>query len=89
MLTKEEEDQLNNYFAMFRTEGWKQLLEILKENKEVAQNIDYLKTVEDLWQAKGSIAVINSLLNLEQYYLDQQAALRAEAEGEVDIYEDY
>jgi hypothetical protein len=50
---------------MFRSEGWKQLLEDLNSNAVLINSVELTKDVEDLNFRKGQLSIIANLLNLE------------------------
>lgn len=63
-MDKELETYYNNYFELFLTEGWKQLVTDL-ENNIKSFNVSSLKDSEELFKAQGSLNVLYSLANLE------------------------
>jgi aromatic ring-cleaving dioxygenase len=65
MSSKEDELYYNNFFDMFRSEGWKQLLEELKSNVEMLDQVAHIKDTDDLRNKQGQLLVLNNLLNLE------------------------
>ena len=54
-----------NMRDMFRSEGWKQLLEDLNSNAVLINSVELTKDVEDLHFRKGQLSIIANLLNLE------------------------
>jgi hypothetical protein len=50
---------------MFRSEGWKQLLEDLNSNAVIINSVEVTKDLEDLHFRKGQLSVIANILNLE------------------------
>jgi len=64
-MNKELEKYYNNFFEMFRTEGWKQLLEELTNNIEQTDNLETVKDEQDLFFRKGQLSVFKSFVNLE------------------------
>jgi hypothetical protein len=50
---------------MFRSEGWKQLLEDLNSNAVLINSVEVTKDLEDLHFRKGQLSVIANILNLE------------------------
>ena len=70
MTTTEEQanfEKVNRSFEeMFRTEGWKNLLEDIKNNGFQIKNLDACKDLKDLHFRKGQLSIISSLLNLEE-----------------------
>lgn len=65
-MTKEEELYYNNYFDLFRSAGWLQLLEEL-EDRQAAYDIGYLANEKDLFKIQGELSIIRMILNLEQF----------------------
>jgi len=65
-MTKEEELYYNNFFDLFGTPGWSQLLEELQERYEAYQ-IGYLKDEKDLYKVQGELSILQSLLNFESF----------------------
>ena len=70
MTTTEEQanfEKINRSFEeMFRTKGWKNLLEDLRNNGFQINNLDACKDLKDLHFRKGQLSIITSLLNLEE-----------------------
>ena len=52
-----------NMRDMFRSEGWKQLLEDLNSNAVMINAVELTKDVEDLHFRKGQLSIIANLLN--------------------------
>lgn len=65
-MTTEEEKYYNNYFDLFRSEGWKQFLEELEDRVD-AYEIGYLKDEKDLYKVQGELSIIRLLLGLEEF----------------------
>lgn len=65
-MTKEEELYYNNYFDLFGTEGWKQLIVDL-EAKAQSYEISYIKDEKDLNRIQGELSILQMLLGLEQF----------------------
>ena len=59
------ENYYNNYFDMFSSEGWKQLIKEFQSNVERINNLETTKDETDLNFKKGQLFVLASLLNLE------------------------
>tara|TARA_B100000214_G_scaffold282147_1_gene211801 strand:+ start:127 stop:381 length:255 start_codon:yes stop_codon:yes gene_type:complete len=64
-LDKETEEYYNKYFDLFRTEGWKQLIEELRQNAMLINSVENTKDQEDLYIRKGQLKVLAYLLNFE------------------------
>jgi hypothetical protein len=54
-----------NMKDMFRSEGWKQLLDDLSSNAVMINSVEVTKDLEDLHFRKGQLSVIANILNLE------------------------
>ena len=64
-LDKETEEYYSKYFDLFRTEGWKQLIEELKQNAMLINSVENTKDRDDLFIRKGQLKVLAYLLNFE------------------------
>ena len=64
-LTKEEEEYYNNYFDMFNSKGWQQLVEELNVNLVNVNSVQSTKDVDDMYFRKGQLNVLNSVVNLD------------------------
>jgi hypothetical protein len=65
-MTKEEEIYYNNYFELFGSSGWVQLLDELKD-REATYDLAYINDERSLYLAKGELGIIRMLLNFEQF----------------------
>lgn len=80
-LDKETEEYYNKYFDLFRTEGWKQLIEELKQNALMINSVENTKDSEDLFIRKGQLKVLAYLLNFENNMEASFNELEKENEG--------
>jgi|TARA_E500000318_G_scaffold87030_1_gene83870 hypothetical protein len=64
-LDQETQQYYDNYFTLFSTDGWKQLIEELKQNALVINSVEATKDSNDLYMRKGQINVLAYILNLE------------------------
>jgi hypothetical protein len=83
-MNKELEDYYNNFFELFRTNGWKQLIEELNNNIEQTDNLETVKDEQDLFFRKGQLAVFKSFTNLELVIRTAQEQAEFEEESEDD-----
>lgn len=83
-MNKELEDYYNNFFELFRTNGWKQLIEELNNNIEQTDNLETVKDEQDLFFKKGQLAVFKSFTNLELVIRTAQEQAEFEEESEDD-----
>jgi len=65
MIDSKLELYYRNMRDMFRSEGWKQLLEDLNSNAVLINSVELTKDVEDLRFRKGQLSIIANILNLE------------------------
>ena len=64
-MDQETQQYYDNYFTLFSTDGWKQLIEELKQNALVINSVEAAKNANDLYMRKGQINVLAYILNLE------------------------
>jgi hypothetical protein len=64
-MDQETQQYYDNYFTLFSTDGWKQLIEEFKQNALVINNVEATKDSNDLYMRKGQINVLAYVLNLE------------------------
>jgi hypothetical protein len=64
-MKKETEDYYNMYFDLFATDGWKQLVEELKENAISINSVEAVKDENDMHFRKGQLNILAFVLNLE------------------------
>jgi len=83
--------ELEKYYRsledMFRTDGWKNLLEDLRGSALQLNSVEACKDEQDLYFRKGQLAVMANLLNLEaqiETAKEQQAQDEAEVELEAE-----
>jgi hypothetical protein len=81
-MTQELETYFNNYFAMFRSEGWKQLISDLQSNVIQINSVEMTTDNDNLNFRKGQLAILATILNLETQI--DNGYQQAEAEESVD-----
>ena len=64
-MTQELETYFNNYFAMFCSEGWKQLISDLSGNVAQINSVELTTDNDNLNFRKGQLAILATILNLE------------------------
>ena len=80
-MNRDLEHYYNVYFDLFRSEGWKQLIEELTENAENVISIESIKDQNDLYFRKGQLNVLGHLVNLESITLSAYEDAVLEEEG--------
>jgi hypothetical protein len=84
-MNQELETYFDNYFAMFRSEGWKQLISDLRGNVENINSVELTEDVNNLYFRKGQLAILGTLFNLEtQIDSSQQQALESKEDEDVE-----
>ena len=81
-MTQELETYFNNYFSMFRSEGWKQLISDLQGNVGQINSVEMTTDNDNLNFRKGQLATLATVLNLETQI--DNAHEQAESEESVD-----
>lgn len=84
-LSQELETYYNNFEALFRNEGFKQLCEELDQNARQLADIQTVKDNDDLFFRKGQVAAFASILNLPETMKLAREQAEAEAEEPVDV----
>ena len=64
-IDQETEQYYNKYFDLFRTDGWKQLIEELQQNAFVINSVEATKDENDLYVRKGQLNVLAYIHNFE------------------------
>jgi len=62
---KENQAYYDNYFSLFMTDGWKQLMEDFGSNVANINSVEATKDAEDLQFRKGQLNILAHLLNME------------------------
>ena len=70
MTDVELEKYYRSFEEMFRTDGWKNLLEDIKGSADSVNSVEACKDDKDLYFRKGQLYVISTLLNLEEHVRD-------------------
>ena len=81
-MTQELETYFNNYFAMFRSDGWKQLISDLQSNVGQINSVEMTTDNDNLNFRKGQLAILATILNLETQIENSHS--EAETEESVD-----
>ncbi len=64
-MNREDEKYYNNYFDLFRSDGWKQLTQELTSNAATINNVAAVKNADDLFFRQGQLEVLLYLLQFE------------------------
>ena len=63
-MTPENQKYYENYFDLFNTDGWSQLMEQIKVDRDNFQ-IEAIENEKTLFQTQGQLYVLNTLINME------------------------
>ena len=61
----EDEKYVDSMYEMFRTDGWKQLLDDLQKNIVNINSVEATKDNEDMWFRKGQLNILTFIISLE------------------------
>ena len=64
-MDKETQEYYDNYFSLFLTDGWKQLMKDFNNNVLNINSIEAAKDGDDMYFRKGQLNVLAHLLNME------------------------
>lgn len=63
-MTPEDQKHYENYFELFASDGWKQIVEMAETEKE-QYTISNLEGLDQLRYAQGMISVLDNIINFE------------------------
>jgi hypothetical protein len=81
---KEAEQYYDNYFSLFRQQGWKQLMNDFSQNAGQINSVEATKDADELQFRKGQLNVIGYLLNMESIMNTNYEQANEEPETEED-----
>ena len=64
-MDQETQTYYDNYFSLFLTDGWKQLMQDFNTNAVQINSVEATKDSDDLYFRKGQLNVLAHLLNME------------------------
>lgn len=83
-MEKEAEQYYDNYFSLFRQQGWKQLMNDFSQNAGQINSVEATKDADELQFRKGQLNVIGYLLNMESIMNTNYEQANEEPETEED-----
>ena len=84
-MNTELETYFDNYFELFNSEGFKQLLQELSTNATQLADVQTVKDAEDLFFRKGQVAALATVINLQATIEASREQAEVEEEGPVDV----
>ena len=82
MSDKELEKYYRSFEEMFRSDGWKNLMEDIKGSADNVNSVEACKDDKDLYFRKGQLVVMANMLNLEAQI---ETAKEQQEEQEVEL----
>ena len=64
-MDQETQQYYDNYFSLFMTDGWKQLVQDFGNNAVQINSIEAAKDADDMFFRKGQLNVLAHLINME------------------------
>lgn len=64
-MDKKTEEYYDNYFSLFRQQGWKQLVNDFGNNAVQINSVEATKDADDMQFRKGQLNILGYLLNME------------------------
>tara|TARA_R110002020_G_scaffold104201_2_gene243906 strand:+ start:1414 stop:1668 length:255 start_codon:yes stop_codon:yes gene_type:complete len=84
MSDRELEKYYRSFEEMFRSDGWKNLMEDIKGSADNVNSVEACKDDKDLYFRKGQLVVMANMLNLEAQIEAAKEQQQDEVEVEVD-----
>ena len=64
-MDKETQDYFDRYFDLFASQGWKQFIEDMEDNRTLMSDLLTVKDANDLYYRKGQLEVLNRIVNFQ------------------------
>jgi hypothetical protein len=64
-MDQETQEYYDNYFNLFMSDGWKQLMQDFNNNAVQINSVEAVKDADDVYFRKGQLNVLAHLLNME------------------------
>jgi hypothetical protein len=62
---KDTQDYFDRYFDLFASQGWKQFIEDMEDNRTLMSDLLTIKDANDLYYRKGQLEVLNRIVNFQ------------------------
>jgi hypothetical protein len=62
---KDTQDYFDRYFDLFASQGWKQFIEDMEDNRTLMSDLLTVKDANDLYYRKGQLEVLNRIVNFQ------------------------
>ena len=64
-MDQETQEYYDNYFNLFMSDGWKQLMQDFNNNAVQINSVEAMKDADDVYFRKGQLNVLAHLINME------------------------
>lgn len=64
-MDQETETYYDQYFSLFLTDGWKQLIQDFSNNALQINSLEAVKDINDMYFRKGQLNILAHLINME------------------------
>jgi len=65
MLTQEDKQFYHNRLNLIEQDGWRDLIQELKNLEDLTNNLDSVESEKDLWFARGQLSILRQIIGLE------------------------
>jgi hypothetical protein len=62
---KETQNYFDNYFDLFASQGWKQFIADMEDNRTLISDLLTVKDADDLFYRKGQLDTLNRIVNFQ------------------------
>ena len=64
-MDKDTQDYFDNYFDLFASQGWKQFIEDMEDNRTLMSDLLTIKDANDLYYRKGQLELLHRIVNFQ------------------------
>lgn len=66
MLTQEDSRFYHDRLSLIEQDGWRDLIEELKNLEDITNKLDSVESEKDLWFARGQLSILRQVIGLEE-----------------------
>lgn len=64
-MDKDTQDYFDQYFDLFASQGWKQFIADMEDNRTLISDLLTVKDADDLFYRKGQLDTLNRIVNFQ------------------------
>ena len=64
-MDKDTQDYFDRYFDLFASQGWKQFIADMEDNRTLISDLLTVKDADDLFYRKGQLDTLNRIVNFQ------------------------